>query len=74
MHKDTESLKRNLVDIALSMGGVGARVADLEMLKRPPLADPTYVLFETQGTHEASPLFGYRDQTGRRHGKGDPAG
>lgn len=41
-------LKRELVDLAISMGAVGARIADLEMLKEPPSANPTYVLPEAQ--------------------------
>ncbi|UCD58659.1 MAG: epoxyqueuosine reductase [Candidatus Hydrogenedentota bacterium] len=38
------TLKKELVDLAVSMGAVGARVADLETLEKPPSADPTYVL------------------------------
>jgi epoxyqueuosine reductase len=43
-----ESLKADLVELALSMGAVGARVADLEMLEGPPSADPTYLFPETR--------------------------
>ena len=39
-----EALKRELVELAVSMGAVGARVADLEALAGPPSADPAYVL------------------------------
>jgi len=42
------SLKRELVGLAISRGAVGTRVANLEMLKGPPSADPTYVLAEAQ--------------------------
>ncbi|WXG41097.1 MAG: hypothetical protein WED07_10060 [Candidatus Freyarchaeum deiterrae] len=43
-----ESLKSELIDLILSMGAVGARVANLKMLEGPPSADPTYVLPEAQ--------------------------
>lgn len=42
------SLKRELVGLAISRGAVRTRVANLEMLKGPPSADPTYVLAEAQ--------------------------
>lgn len=41
-------LKRDLIDVATSMGALGAQVADLNMLQGPPLADPTYVMPEAQ--------------------------
>lgn len=41
-------LKRDLVDLATSMGAVDSKVADLKMLEGPPSADPTYVMPEAQ--------------------------
>jgi len=41
-------MKQELKDLAVSMGAIDARVANLEMLKGPPSADPTYVLPEAQ--------------------------
>ena len=39
MSDKTTSLKSELVDLAVSRGAVGARVADLEMLDVPPSTD-----------------------------------
>jgi len=48
VNKNAKDLKKDLIDIAISMGAVGARVANLEMLNGPPSADPTYVLPDAQ--------------------------
>lgn len=48
MNVKVKDLKRELVNRALSMGAVGARVATPEMLQGPPSADPTYVLPEAR--------------------------
>ncbi len=41
-------MKKDLRGLAVSMGAVDACVANIEMLKGPPSADPTYVLPEAQ--------------------------
>lgn len=46
MKAEKTSLKGELVETALAMGAVGARVATREMLAGPPSADPSYVLPE----------------------------
>lgn len=48
MNARAETLKKKIVDLAISMGAVGARVADLKALAGPPSADPTYVLPEAR--------------------------
>ena len=48
MSGQAEELKKELSDLAVSMGAIGARVADLAMLEGPPSADPSYVLPEAR--------------------------
>ncbi len=46
MSDQADALKKELVDLAGSMGASGARIADLEALKGPSSADPARVLPE----------------------------
>jgi epoxyqueuosine reductase QueG len=48
MTSNMETLKKEVVDLAVSMGAIDARVADLAMLEGPPSADPAFVLPEAR--------------------------
>jgi hypothetical protein len=53
MDAEASSLKTELVETALSMGAVDARVAIRQMMEGPPLADPEYVLSGATGGLQA---------------------